>query len=81
MYQGRIMLAVSVSPDECDYSESLHMLEYARNAAEIRTVQVVATPVALHPGAPTPCAPQHPPTLPACLPSHSASLPSHPACC
>lgn len=32
------MLAVSVSPDECDYAETVHMIEYARASMDIRTV-------------------------------------------
>jgi len=32
------MLAVSVSPDECDYNETVHMIEYARASMDIRTV-------------------------------------------
>jgi hypothetical protein len=36
--QGRLMLAVSVSPDECDYAETVHMIEYARASMDIRTV-------------------------------------------
>jgi hypothetical protein len=32
------MLAVSVSPDECDHTETVHMIEYARASMDIRTV-------------------------------------------
>ena len=42
--KGRIMLAVHVSPDECDYSETQHMLEYARAATEIKTVHMPLAP-------------------------------------
>lgn len=54
------MLAVSVSPDECDYAETMHMLEYARAATDIKTMQIpVAPPAVIHATpsvAPTPCA-------------------------